>query len=164
MVQRKRRRARALAVSLASAGLVATLLATPASARPGAGNINITVNPIEVAYAYDVLVGPLLALTTSAFWTPDTPDLSVSEDDAYAFQDALVRKGLPAQLTAVLAKLGFTSGDQKELRAQIMAVDPSLLVGSPLADAKLLASLRAVAADLRAFSKKAARDPLHTGQ
>ena len=56
----------------------------------------------------------------------------------------------------MLAKLGFTSWTRRSLRAQIMAVDPSLLVGSPLDDAKLLASLRDVAADLRAFSRKAA--------
>ena len=94
---------------------------------------------------------------------PDTPDLSVSEEDAYAFQDPLIKKGLPAQFATTLAKLGFKRADQNELRAQIMASDLFAL-GSPLADAKLLASLRKVAADLRAFSKKAARDPLHTGQ
>jgi hypothetical protein len=33
-----------------------------------------------------------------------------------------------------------------------------------LAGVELLRSLRSVAADLKAFSKKAARDPLHTGQ
>ena len=106
----------------------------------------------------------LRAAVREALDDPATPDLSVSEEDAYAFQDSLIRKGLPAQVTSTLAKLGLTGADQKELRAQIMAVDPSLLVGSPLDDAKLLASLRTVAADLRAFAKKAARDPLHTGQ
>lgn len=97
---------------------------------------------------------------------PDLADVSVSEEDAYAFQDSLIRKGLPAQLTSTLAKLGFTRADQNQLRAQIMAIDPYLLAGSPLAaiaDAKLLASLRAVAADLKSFAKKAAKNPLHTG-
>ena len=60
---------RALAVSLMSAGLVAALLATPASSRPAAGSINITVNPVEAAYAYDTGLGPVYFLTTSASWS-----------------------------------------------------------------------------------------------
>jgi hypothetical protein len=91
--------------------------------------------------------------------------LSVSEEDAYRFEESWVRNGMPAPFTAVLAKLGIPRAQQPEVGARLIR-DPSLNVGNPLnaiADQKLIGSLRRLAASLQAFSRKAAKDPLHTG-
>ena len=98
---------------------------------------------------------------------PELSDLVVSEEGARAFEDSLIRNGLPAQLRTTLAKLGLTKADQAEVQARLLVADPSQYSGDPIAriaDPKLLASIREMAASLKAFSKKAVRDPLHTGQ
>lgn len=117
---------------------------------------------LATAMRVDVRVRPQVgaALVGSAL------DVTVSSKDAYAFEEVLVRKGLPTSLPAVLSKLGMTKLGQKEARAQLLALDPSLYTGNTidaLTGTKPVAALRKMAGALDVFAKKAARDPLHTG-
>jgi hypothetical protein len=92
---------------------------------------------------------------------------AVGLEAAYAFQDSVVREDVPDSLVAVLAKIGLTRVEQSEVRAQLLAIDPSFYRGSALdalASPSLITSLKSAAADLRAFSKRAARDPLATAR
>ena len=88
----------------------------------------------------------------------------VTEEQAYTFQSSLISGPLPARLASGLSKLGVTKSDQKEIRAQLIVRNhPTLYDGDPfakLADPASLLLLRQIAADLKAFSKRAAKDPL----
>ena len=92
----------------------------------------------------------------------------VTENQAHEFGDALVfDRRLPPQLSSGLTKLGVTKAEQEEIRGQLAAIDPSLYDGdaiAAIADPRYLSLLRKIAADLKAFSKRAAKDPLTTGQ
>ena len=86
-------------------------------------------------------------------------------DDALAFAESLVWKGLPADVTANLTKMGLTKAEQKEVRAQVATTNPGLYDGrvlSALPDARDIANIRRLAAGLKAFSKAAAKTPLAT--
>jgi hypothetical protein len=91
--------------------------------------------------------------------------VDVSFDDAYANGSSIAVKGLPKSFAAGLARLGVTKVDQKEIRAQLAVIDPQLYDGDAFASIAaplLLYQLREAAAELKAFSKKAAKDPLGT--
>ena len=95
--------------------------------------------------------------------------LEISEDEAYDFQSSLItRASLPAALAKNLAKLGVTKAELSEIRAQLIAgTHPTRYAGdviAKIADPQDLALMRKVAADLKAFARDAARDPLTTGQ
>lgn len=94
-------------------------------------------------------------------------DTEVSEDDAYAFQLSLATGSLPARLAAGLKKLGLTSVELKEVRSQLIVRNhPTLYAGdaiAAIAGPSDLAQLRQVAADLKSFSRQAAKNPLNTG-
>jgi hypothetical protein len=93
----------------------------------------------------------------------------VSEDQAYEFQESLVFDGrLPPRVVSGLTRLGLTKAEQAEIHGQLAAgLHPTQYDGdaiAAIAKPQFLALLRRVAADLKAFSKRAARDPLTTGQ
>lgn len=92
-------------------------------------------------------------------------DGNVTYEDAFAFGESLVWEGLPAQVTAQLGKLGLTKAEQREIRAQVATIDPGLYDGDVLdfvAKPKDIATLRRLAAGLKAFAKAAAKNPLAT--
>jgi hypothetical protein len=91
----------------------------------------------------------------------------VSEEQAFAFQASLINGPLPAGLARALSRLGLTRAELKEVEAQLVVRNhPSLYDGDAfalLADPIHLSIRREMAAGLRAFAKKAAKDPLNTG-
>lgn len=93
-----------------------------------------------------------------------TTPVNVTEEQAYTFQSSLISGPLPARLASGLSKLGVTKADQKEIRAQLIVRNhPTLYDGNPvakLADPASLSLLRQIAADLKAFANRAAKDPL----
>jgi hypothetical protein len=94
--------------------------------------------------------------------------VEVSEEAAYAFQDSLVaRRSLPAGLAASLSKLGLTKAELREVHAQLVVRNHPTLYDvnavAAIADPLDLRLLRQTATDLKAFAKKAAKDPLNTG-
>jgi hypothetical protein len=94
-----------------------------------------------------------------------TAKLPVSTEEAYAYGDGLVARKLPASLASQLAKLRLPKAEQEEIRAGLAVIDPSLYDGDAadaIADPKLLSLLRQVAADMKAFSRTAAKNPLAT--
>jgi hypothetical protein len=100
------------------------------------------------------------ALADSAF-----ADITVSYEDALAFGESLVWRGLPAEMAANLTKLGFTKAEQREIRAQVATIDPGLYDGDvmdALPNARDIGNLRKLAAGLKAFARKAAKTPLAT--
>jgi hypothetical protein len=91
--------------------------------------------------------------------------LPVSQDAAAAFGNALVGGRLPPQLATGLLKLGLSKADREEVRSSMAVIDPSLYDGDAaagIADPQLLALLRQVSADMKAFSRRAAKNPLET--
>lgn len=97
---------------------------------------------------------------------PEVADAAVSDEDVYAIRDKLIAEGLPGRTVSTLSKLGFSKAEQQLIYGWRLAADASRLSGNlraKIADPKLLEKLRGMAAKLKAFSKKAARDPLHTG-
>src|SRR5206468_11362153 len=90
---------------------------------------------------------------------------ALSGDDAAAFDQAWATKGLPGSFTGTLSKLGATKAEQREVSTLLLSSDPYASVGKRLnfADSSLLQSLRQIAAELKTFAKKAAKDPLGTG-
>ena len=98
---------------------------------------------------------------------PDLADLPVSDEDVSAFRDSLIRNGLPSIMASQLSKLSFTKAEQKLVYGWLLAADAPSLSGdlpAKITDPKLLVRLRGAAAELKAFAKKAARDPLQTNQ
>jgi hypothetical protein len=98
---------------------------------------------------------------------PDLGDLPISAEDVDAFRTSLIGKGLPSGMASELSKLGFTRAEQKLVYGWLLAADASSLSGdlrAKITEPKLLKRLRGAASALKAFAKKAARDPLHTGQ
>jgi hypothetical protein len=92
-------------------------------------------------------------------------DLTLTYEDALASGESLVWKGFPAEVKATLAKLGLTRAEQNEMRAQLATTDPGLYDGDVLglvANPRQIGLLRNVAAGLKAFSNKAAKNPLAT--
>jgi hypothetical protein len=92
-------------------------------------------------------------------------DLTLTYEDALASGESLVWKGFPAEVKTTLSKLGLTKPEQNEMRAQLATTDPGLYDGDVLgliADPRQISLLRKVAAGMKAFSKKAAKDPLAT--
>lgn len=97
----------------------------------------------------------------AAFTTP----LPVSQADAYAFGNSFVGGQLPPKLAAGLARLGVSRAEREEARSAAAVIDPSLYDGNAtalIADPTLLSGLRKTAADMKAFSKAAAKNPLET--
>lgn len=92
-------------------------------------------------------------------------DATVSYEDALAFGESLVWKGLPRDMSATLTKMGLTKAEQSEVRAQVATIDPGLYDGNilkALPDARDIANMRKLAASMKAFAKKAAKTPLAT--
>lgn len=99
----------------------------------------------------------------------DDPDLEAprtSADDVSAFRDSLIKKGLPGDMASGLSRLGFNNAEQRLLHGWLLAADAPSLSGdipSRIAAPKLIARLRGAATEMKAFAKKAAKDPLNTG-
>jgi len=91
--------------------------------------------------------------------------VEVPFDDAYATGNAIVLSGLPQGLVGDLTRLGMTKAGQKEVRSQLAVIDPQLYDGDVVASIAaplLLSQLRDAAAELKAFSRVAAKNPLGT--
>ena len=87
-----------------------------------------------------------------------TPEVTVSERQVIAFQDAVRRDGLPADTRARLTQLGLGRAEQQRVSALIVRRQPGSLAGNvliaPLADASTLARIGELA---RLLTRRAAR-------
>jgi hypothetical protein len=96
---------------------------------------------------------------------PNLGPAAISDEDVSAFRDRVIKQGLPAAMASGLSKLGYTKAEQGLLRGWLLAADAPSLSGnvrSRIIAPKLIAKLRGTAGVLKAFSKKAASDPLST--
>ena len=93
-----------------------------------------------------------------------TPEVTVSERQVVAFQDAVRRDGLPADTRARLTQLGLSRAEQQRVSALILRAQPGSVAGNvllaPLADASTLARLGELAGMLARQAARSRKQPI----